>query len=261
MTLSPRQKTDILYIPAEQITPSPHQPRRIFPADELATLADSIRSYGVLQPLVVTPGSSGYILVAGERRLRAARLAGLHRLPCIVYDRPTEDCAVATMLENLQRQNLSYWEEAYGYKALMDQFGFTQEQLAQKLGKSQSAVANKLRLLRLPIPVQSKLAGHHLTERHARALLQLNDTEQLYNALETIIRRQYNVARTEEYVARLLAPKPPRGKQTPLVRDRRICRNTIEHAVKLIRKAGIHARSTSSENDTFIEYVIRIPKG
>ena len=163
-------------------------------------------------------------------------------------------------MENLQRQNLSYWEEAYGYKALLDQFGYTQEQLAAKIGKSQSTVANKLRLLRLPIPVQSKLASHQLTERHARALLQLENTEQLYKTLEVVLQRGYNVAQTEQYIARLLAEKKPRPKATPIVRDRRICRNTINRAIELIQQAGIKAVAESTETETFIEYIIRIPK-
>lgn len=260
MTLTLQKKSEILQIPINDIAPSPHQPRRIFGKEELSALANSIREYGILQPLVVTPGKNGYFLVAGERRLRASIMAGLLKVPCIVYDKPTEDCAIATMVENLQRQNLSYWEEAYGYKALLDQFGYTQEQLAAKIGKSQSTVANKLRLLRLPIPVQSKLASHQLTERHARALLQLENTEQLYKTLEVVLQRGYNVAQTEQYITRLLAEKKPRPKATPIVRDRRICRNTINRAIELIQQAGIKAVAESTETETFIEYIIRIPK-
>ncbi len=260
MTLTLQKKSELLQLPTDRIAPSPHQPRRIFAPEELSALAESIRNYGILQPLVVTPNGADYFLVTGERRLRAAKLAGLEQVPCILYDRPTEDCALATMTENLQRQNLSYWEEAYGYKALLDQFGYTQEELAGKLGKSQSAVANKLRLLKLPIPIQSKLAAHGLSERHARALLRLQDTEQLYRTLETVLQRNYTVAQTEQYIDRLLSPKASRAKATPLVRDRRICRNTIERAVKLIQQAGIKAHSESSETDAFIQYIIRIPK-
>ncbi|MBQ6946941.1 MAG: ParB/RepB/Spo0J family partition protein [Clostridia bacterium] len=260
MTLTLQKKSELLHLSPSQISPSPHQPRRLFPEGELTALAESIREHGVLQPLVVTPCEDGYLLVAGERRLRAAKLAGVSAVPCILYERPTEDCAIATMTENLQRQNLSYWEEAYGYKALLDQFGYTQEQLAAKIGKSQSAVANKLRLLKLPIPIQSKLAAHNLTERHARALLQLGNTEQLYRALEVILARRYTVAQTEQYVARLVAPKPQRRKPTAVVRDRRICKNTIDRAIKLINQAGIKAVSQTSETDAFIQYIIRIPK-
>lgn len=259
LTLQKRQN-EVLSISLEQIAPSPYQPRRIFGSEELTALADSIRSYGILQPLVVTPYEDGYYLVAGERRLRASALAGLTHVPCIIYDKPTEDCAVATMVENLQRQNLSYWEEAYGYKTLLEQFHLTQEQLAVKVGKSQSTIANKLRLLRLPVPIQSLLASHDLTERHARALLQLSRPEQMYKTLEAVLERGYNVAQTEQYVQRLLADKPKRPKATPLVRDRRICRNTIVRAVSLIQQAGIKAVAESSETDEFIEYIIRIPK-
>ncbi len=261
MTITLQKKqTEVLSIPIEQIMPSPYQPRRVFGSEELTALADSIRSYGILQPLVVTPGQQGYLLVAGERRLRAAALAGQTHVPCILYEKPTEECAVATMVENLQRQNLSYWEEAYGYKTLLEQFSFTQEQLAAKVGKSQSTIANKLRLLRLPVPIQSLLASHNLTERHARALLLLSRPEQMYKTLEAVLEHGYTVAQTEQYVQRLLADKPKRPKPTPLVRDRRLCRNTIVRAVSLIQQAGIQAVAESSENEDFIEYIIRIPK-
>jgi len=250
----------IRQIPVSAILPSPHQPRRSFDTEELRALAQSIATCGILQPLVVNPCDNGYFLVAGERRLRAAVMLGLKEVPCILFDRPAEDCALATMIENLQRQNLSFWEEAHGYRIMLEKFSFTQEQLARRMGKNQSTVANKLRLLRLSPEVQTLLSSAGCSERHARALLQLECAEQQLSAARVIIQRNYNVAQAEQYIASLCVPKKPRAKATPLVRDRRICRNTLEHAVGLIRKAGIKATTHTSENDSFIEYVIRIPK-
>ncbi len=260
MTLTLQKKNEILQIPPEDISPSPHQPRRHFAAQDMQALSQSIQLYGILQPLVVKPSAYGYYLVAGERRLRAAKMAGCKTVPCILYDRGADDCALATMVENLQRKNLSYWEEAYGYKALLTQFEFTQQQLAEKVGKSQSAVANKLRLLKLPMRVQAKLAQANLSERHARTLLSLTDEEQMEQVVDTMISKGFTVTQSERYVARLLQHKEPPPKPTALVRDRRICRNTLDKAVELIRQAGIKAQSHSSETDDFIEYIIRIPK-
>jgi len=162
------------------------------------------------------------------------------------------------MVENLQRKNLSYWEEAYGYRAILDKFGYTQEQLARRVGKTQSTVANKLRLLKLPAAVQALLSAESLSERHARALLVLEDPEQIYTVAQTVIRRKYTVAQTENYIANLSRPK--RAKPSQQIKDQRLCRNTLERAVNLIRQAGIKASSETTEHDDFIEYVIRIPK-
>ena len=192
-------------------------------------------------------------------RLRAAALAGLETVPCILYNKSAEQCALATMVENLQRKNLSYWEEAYGYKAMLEKFGYTQEQLARQMGKTQSTVANKLRILRLPAAVQALLSAHGLSERHARALLLLDDPEQIYATAQTVVQRGYTVAQTENYISRLTCPKRKRT-YTPQIRDRRICRNTLDRAIGLIRQAGIKAVSETTENDSFIEYIIRIPK-
>lgn len=254
------KSAEIHQIPVSAILPSPHQPRRTFEPEELCALAQSISTCGILQPLVVNKSGNSYFLVAGERRLRAAIMLGLNEVPCILFDRPDEECALATMVENLQRQNLSFWEEAHGYKIMLDKFSFTQEQLARRMGKTQSTIANKLRLLRLAPEVQSLLSSAGCSERHARALLQLESPEEQLSAAHTIIQKGYNVAQTENYIASLLRPKAPRVKATPLVRDRRICRNTLEHAVGLIRKAGIKAISHTTENDAYIEYIIRIPK-
>lgn len=252
--------TQIQQIAVSSIFSSPNQPRRNFDPEELSALAQSISNCGILQPLVVREVDNGYILVAGERRLRAAAMLGMTEVPCILYERTDEECALATMIENLQRQDLSFWEEAQGYKLLLDKFSYTQEELAGKMGKTQSTIANKLRLLRLSPKVQRLLATAGCSERHARALLQIGDEQTQLSAAQTIIERSYNVTQAEHYIESICTPKPPKSKPTALVRDRRICRNTLEHAIGLIRKAGIKATSRTNENDTYIEYVIRIPK-
>lgn len=260
MTLTlQKQQNLIKEVPVSDILPSPYQPRKDFDPDELKALARSIAEYGILEPLIVRPHGERYTLVAGERRLRAALLAGLAQVPCILYEKNAEDCAVATLVENLQRQNLSFWEEAYGYRALMREFGLTQSELADKIGKSQSAVANKLRLLRLPPPIQTALSVHGMTERHARALLRLENDEQLYKAVDVILERQYNVSQTEQYIDRLLQ-KREKPIRTAVVRDLRLCRNTIRKAVGLIRDAGIDIAAETNEQEEYIEYILRIPK-
>lgn len=249
----------LIQIPISEIVPSTYQPRQNFDMQELSALAESIETYGVLQPLVVRPTPCGYHLVAGERRLRAAAMARLSSVPCIIYEKSKEDCAVATMVENLQRQNLSYWEEAYGYKTLIEQFGLTQDQLAARVGKSQASIANKLRLLKLPVQVQAILTSHNLTERHARALLRLPDTATIYKTVQVIIEKHLNVIQTDEYIDKLLNRKPA-PIRTAIIRDHRLCKNTLDKAIRLIKKAGIKARAVTNEGDDYIEYIIRIPK-
>lgn len=261
MTLTLQNRSSVVIsVPITSILPSSHQPRRNFDKAALQSLTDSIRRYGILQPLLVQSDGERYRLIAGERRLRAAALAGLRSVPCILYDKSAEDCAIATMIENLQRQNLNYWEEAEGLRALLNEFGMTQDELAEKIGKSQGAVANKLRLLRLPDSVRQLLRENNLTERHARALLRLTDSNKLYKAAATIVKRNYTVAQSEQYIAKLLADAPAPPLRTPLIRDRRLCHNTVRKAVRLMVNAGIPAVSETREQDDYIEYVIRIPR-
>ena len=178
-----QQKSDFLstrvqYISTTRIRPNPQQPRRSFPEDALAELAESIRRYGILQPLTVRRAGGDFELIAGERRLRAARLAGLREVPCLIARVGEEDSALLALIENLQRRDLDYWEEADALARLIRRYDLTQEQAAEKLGKSQSTVANKLRLLRLPEPVRAAAQKYALTARHARALLRLPDGEE-----------------------------------------------------------------------------------
>ena len=257
--LSPR----VRWLAVEEIRPNPHQPRRQFDEQGLRELADSIRCYGILQPLTVRRGERGYELIAGERRLRAAKLAGERQVPCLVARVGEEDSALLALIENLQRRDLDCWEEAEAIARLITTYHLTQEQAAEKIGKSQSAVANKLRLLRLSDAVRASLREKGLSERHARALLRLSDEHQQLCALEEIHRRGYNVARTEEYVEELLQKNrltPPKGRSTYIIKDVRLFLNSVERGLGLIRQAGIDAQIGRRDTEEEICLTIHIPK-
>lgn len=253
----------VCYLPVESIRPNPTQPRRIFDSAQLRELADSIKQYGVIQPLSVRRRTDGYELVAGERRLRAAKLAGLSEVPCILLAVDEEQSGLIALVENLQRRDLDFIEEAEGLARLMRLYGLSQEQAASRVGKSQSAVANKLRLLRHSPAVLAAIRENGLSERHARALLRLQGEQQRLDALCVIIARQMNVARTEQYIESLLAEKPsaPRkGMPCFRLKDVRIFLNTIDHNLALIRDAGIAAECGRQEDEHEIVLTIRIPK-
>ena len=263
-----KQRGDFLsrrvrWLDVAEIRPNPHQPRRTFEAQGLAELADSIRSYGILQPLTVRRTESGYELVAGERRLRAAKMAGERQVPCLVARVGEEDSALLALMENLQRRDLDCWEEAEAIARLITTYNLTQEQAAEKIGKSQSAVANKLRLLRLSRAVRDSLRQKDLSERHARALLRLSDEHQQLCVLEEIARRGYNVARTEEYVEQLLQQNrqtPPQGRATYIIKDVRLFLNSVERGLGIMRRAGVDAQIGRSDTAEEICLTIRIPK-
>ena len=217
----------------------------------------------MLQPLTVRRGERGSELIAGERRLRAAKLAGERQVPCLVARVGEEDSALLALIENLQRRDLDCWEEAEAIARLITTYHLTQEQAAEKIGKSQSAVANKLRLLRLSDAVRASLREKGLSERHARALLRLSDEHQQLCALEEIHRRGYNVARTEEYVEELLQKNrltPPKGRSTYIIKDVRLFLNSVERGLGLIRQAGIDAQIGRRDTEEEICLTIHIPK-
>ena len=203
----------VLYLPTARIRPNPMQPRKHFDTGGLQELAGSIRQYGVLQPLTVRKAGGAYELVAGERRLRAARLAGLTEVPCLLADVDEEASGMLALVENLQRRDLDYIEEAEGLQKLMQQYHLSQEQAARRIGKSQSAVANKLRILHHPPSVLQALREHHLTERHARALLRLPDEEERLRVIGLIVQGEWTVAKTEQYIDARLAPKAPQRRE------------------------------------------------
>ena len=253
----------IQYIPINHIAPNPDQPRKFFSQESLQELADSIRLHGILQPLTVQKGQYSYVLVAGERRLRAAGMAGLRTVPCVVLDVKREDSAVLALIENLQRSDLHYLEEAAAMAKLIAACGMSQEELAVKLGKSQSAVANKLRLLRLSSACMDLLRGYGLTERHARALLRLNDEEERLRALRHIGEARLNVAQTEQYIDKLLSDiqaKPPQKRSGYIVKDVRLFLNSIRHSVDVMRRSGVAADVHREESEDAITLTGRFPK-
>lgn len=258
-----RQGQKIRMLPVEALRSNPMQPRRVFGRQDLEELADSIRHNGILQPLTVRKGPEGWELVAGERRLRAARMAGLRKVPCLEVRADGQDSALLALLENLQRQDLHYLEEASALAAFLRRTGMTQEQLAEKLGRSASAVANKLRLLRLSPACASRLLEYQLSERHARALLRLEDETERLAAIEHIRSAGLNVARTEQYIDRrlqALAAAPPRGRRTYIIKDVRLFLNSLDRGLRLIREAGVDASAGREETDDAILLTIRIPK-
>ena len=257
---NPRSAGQVLLIPNEKIYPNPNQPRRFFDQGELVNLAISIRMNGILQPITVRETEKGYELVSGERRLRASRLAGMVVVPCIVIDVNELKSAIFSLIENLQRQNLGYFEEALAIEKLMSQYGLPQEEAARRLGKAPSTVSNKLRLLSLPKKAQKKLVENNLSERHARALLRLKD-EDVIPTIEKIIERKMNVSQTEKYIEDLLEreSKPKRSTKR-MFSDVKIFLNTINNAFETMKNAGIEADFKKHETDDCYVYEITIPK-
>lgn len=252
----------VIELSVDEISPNPHQPRRSFDESELILLSESIRQNGILQPLTVRKTGTGYELIAGERRLRSAKLAGLTKVPCIPIDVTERNSAVLALVENIQRQSLTFFDEAIAIDKLIDFYGMTQEDAAIRLGKAQSTIANKLRLLKFSEPEKKLIVSAGLTERHARALLKL-PTEQLRaEAIDKIVRYNFNVERTEELVENLLAAeKAERSlkKRSRVFRDVRLFVNTINKAVETMKAAGISADAHKTQNSEYIEYVVRIP--
>ncbi len=256
----------IINIPVDDISPNPYQPRKDFNKSNLEDLSDSIMEYGILQPINVRKmGDAGYELVAGERRLRAAKLAGLKEIPAIVIEIVEQDSAIISLIENLQRENLGFFDEAEGYYNLINDHGLTQEELARKIGKNQSTVANKIRLLRLPDSVKKKIMEHRLTERHARALLKIPDEKLQQKVLKNVIKKSLNVKTTEDIIAKLidetaaakdeLSDRRIRGKM-----QYNIYVNTIKNVYRQILKTGFKMQYNQADKGDYIEITIKVPK-
>ena len=267
-TLRPRtteSQRRLLEIPVEKIVPNPNQPRVTFDDDTIAELAQSISQVGLIQPLVVRRSGSGYELVAGERRLRACKSLGMETVTCIVEDSMQEESsAMVALIENLQREDLHYMEEAQCYYALLNNYNLTQEELAKRLGRSQSSIANKLRLLKLPEDVLNTLRDNGLTERHGRALLRLKTEQMQRMALAYIIEHDLNVASADSYIDSLLREseqeEKPEAKRTFIMKDVRVFVNTILHGLDLMKQGGIDAGMKREETDDELILTISIPK-
>ena len=256
-----KSTAEIYNIPQAMIVPNPNQPRKRFDYDELENLAQSIRENGILQPITVRKREDKkYELVSGERRIRAARLVGMVKIPSIVINIDDKNSAMFSIIENLQRQSLDFFEEAEAIEKLVGEYAMSREEVAQKLGLAPSTVSNKLRILRLPEEMRFELARAGLTESHARALLMLEDDNQRARALSIIVDRHLNVAESERMINQMInrnnrSRNPLRG-----IRDVRLFINTLNHAVDTIRRAGVEADAARSETEEYIEYVVRIPK-
>lgn len=256
------QKGKVLSVPVDKIAPNPYQSRVFFDKQALEGLAQSIYESGILQPLSLRRLRDGtFQLIAGERRLRAAKMIGLSRVPAIIVSADDRKAAVLSVLENLQRQDLDFFEEAEGLAYLTRLWGYTQHEAASKLGMTQSTLANKLRLLRLGKHERERIRKHGLTERHARALLQLNSERQRSLALDVVIEQKLNVAQTEKLIDKIKNDTYRPHKQTTyVIKDIRIFENTLKRAVRIMKKSGIDVTSLSTEYKDYFEYIVRIPK-
>ena len=259
----------VIYLKPDELAPNPVQPRKRFDEESLSELCESIKSYGILNPLTVRARNGGYELVAGERRLRAAKLAGLTEVPCILLDIDIQDSNLIALIENLQRRDLDFIEEAAGLYQLIRIFGLSQEEAARRIGKSQSAVANKLRFLKLPEDILEALRENGLTERHGRALLRLSTPQKQRAALEYILENDLTVAATDAYVDALLqspAPEPEEEKEQAqpkrsfILKDVRVFLNTLSRSLDMMKQGGIDAGMRREETEDSLILTISIPK-
>lgn len=267
MGMFTKQKTisRVLLLNIREISSNPYQPRSQFEPRALQELADSISQNGLLQPVTVREWENGYQLIAGERRLMACKILGMEQIPAIVNRVDDEKSAVFALIENLQRKDLNYFEEAQGIQTLMQTSGMSQQEVAKKLGKAQSTVANKLRLLFFGEDLRQKMLDNGLTERHARALLRLPNERLVNEAIQYIVAERLNVGESESYIESLLTAvpeKPPSKPATRLfvVKDLRIFMNTITKAVSTMRLAGIEVDTSKEEDEEYIHYLVKIPK-
>jgi ParB family chromosome partitioning protein len=267
-TVRDEEQKNIIYVSLELIRPNPYQPRKQFKMGALDELCQSIQQYGVLQPVSVRKiSNTSYELVAGERRFRASTMAGLKEIPAIVVNIDDNDSAVMALIENLQREDLSYMEEAEGYCNLINEHGLTQEKLAKKIGKSQSTIANKIRLLKLAESIKDELTDNNLSERHARALLKLHSEALQLKVVRYICHKGLNVKKTEELIEKIIdkytkkeSVKKPAGKFTRAIKDIRIFVNSIKQAIEEMKKSGVPAKAAQLDRGNYMEFIVRIPK-
>lgn len=254
-------------IEVELIVPNPNQPRTLFDDDALEELAQSIQQVGLIQPLLVRKVDEHYELVAGERRLRAVKSLGFLKVPCLVQTAMDgEESALMAIIENLQRENLNYMEEAQCYAAMLEKYELTQEQLAMKLGKSQSCIANKLRLLKLPESVSTALAEAGLSERHAREVIRLKDQQLQLDAIKTIRDRNFSVKETERYITKQLNDMYDQGKPVKrprpvimrVMKDYRVFMNSINEAVDILRNLGLDVEVTQADREDGVDISISV---
>lgn len=264
----PAEKNDneeVLQIPVQQIIPNRFQPRTVFIDERIEELSQTIEAHGIIQPIVVRSiGENRYELIAGERRWRAVQKLGWEKIPAIIKEMDDSQTASVALIENLQREELTAIEEAMAYAKLLDLHGLTQEGLAQKLGKGQSTIANKLRLLKLPQSIQDALLQKKITERHARALIVLKTQEKMEAVLQEILEKQLNVKQTEDRVKRMIefetAEKKPQARRKSYSKDMRLAINTVRQSVDMVVQSGLSIDTEEEEHEEFYQFTIRIPK-
>lgn len=256
------EQDEIKHIRVEDIVPNPYQPRTVFVDERIDELCITIKEHGIIQPIIVRERDGKYELIAGERRWRATKKLGLETIPAIVKDFNDSQAASIALIENLQREGLTAIEEAIAYQKLIDLHQLTQESLAQKLGKGQSTVANKLRLLNLPAAVQEYLLQRKVTERHARALLSLKDESLQIKMLEEIIEKDLNVKQTENRIKQILEKKEEKKpqKRVSFSKDTRLAINTVRQSVDMVMKNGLSIQSEEEDHDEYYQITIKIPK-
>lgn len=259
------QPDEVIQLPIEEISPNRFQPRTIFNEDKIKELAQTIHTHGMIQPIVVRKGADDrYEIIAGERRWRAVQSLGWETISVIVRDMNDTETASVALIENLQREELTVVEEALAYAQLLELHSLTQEALAQRLGKSQSTIANKLRLLKLPEEVQQALLDKVITERHARALIVLKDEDIQREVLNKIIELELNVKQTEEEIKRILTPKSQKENKRPQLKgfnkDIRIAMNTIRQSLHMVSDTGIDVETEEEDLDEYYQFTIKIPK-
>ena len=256
------KKGEPVEIPTESIRPNPDQPRKQFEQDELDELRESIREFGIIQPLIVKKEGDGYILIAGERRLRAAVSLGMEKVPVLIREATVKESALIALIENVQRENLSYIEEAQAYRRLISEHGLTQTEIAKKVGKRQSTISNKLRILSLPEDIQQMLAENRLSERHARALLRIEDDELRRQVVEKIVKYNLNVTQSEKLISDLLEKEEKQQMTGERIRfiHYKLYVNTIKKAFMTIQEAEKDAQYFMEDMGDSVEVKIIIPK-
>ncbi len=240
-------------IDIDKIQANENQPRTVFDDEKIEELAMSIKENGLIQPLIVRKQNRNYQIIAGERRYRACKLAGLESIPCIIKDIDDKQMDTYAIIENIQREDLTPIEEANAYKTLIDTYGMNQTELANKVGKKQSTIANKLRLLKLSDNVKEALKSKQITERHARAMLSLDEQKQ-QKVLQEVVDKSLNVKQTEALINQVPKVKPRKANPVKVSRNFKIAINTINQATALIQKSGVEVVSETEEKDD--EYVI-----
>ncbi|MBB6282964.1 nucleoid occlusion protein [Geobacillus subterraneus] len=258
-----QEREEVCHIPVASIIPNRFQPRAVFDEEKIAELALTIRTHGIIQPIVVREcGNGQFEIIAGERRWRAVQKLGWTEIPAIIKNLNDKETASVALIENLQREELTPIEEAMAYARLIELHDLTQEALAQRLGKGQSTIANKLRLLKLPQEVQEALLQRMITERHARALIVLKDKEKQLKLLQEIIDKQLNVKQTEDRVLKMLeaGERKPKTKRKAFSRDMRIAVNTIRQSLSMVENSGVSVHSEEEEFDDYYQITIRIAK-